>query len=187
MLYIALRLSNPAGIRGAQLRANGMSRILLAVTALAVALSGAQPARAADTVYVMRHLQKGIGDDPPLSARGWMNAQSVGDRLANSGIKAIFATPTHRAMQTGEPLAKRLGISITTYDPRDPAGLIRSVAAVDGAVLIVGHSNTVPDIVARLGGTPVALGEDDYGTIFVVTPGNSTVEQIVLTDAPERG
>ncbi|HKU93292.1 MAG TPA: phosphoglycerate mutase family protein [Sphingomicrobium sp.] len=159
-----------------------MKLILTLIAALAAAV--AQPAIAADTVYVMRHLQKAEGADPPLSAEGAANAQALATRLANSGIKAIFATSTARAMQTGEPLAKALGLAVTTYDPRDPAALVKAASTVDGAVLIVGHSNTVPDIVARFGGTPVPLGEQDYGTVFVVKPGTAAVEQIVLKAAP---
>jgi broad specificity phosphatase PhoE len=159
-----------------------MKLILTLIAALAAAV--AQPAIAADTVYVMRHLQKAEGADPPLSAEGAANAQALATRLANSGIKAIFATSTARAMQTGEPLAKALGLAVTTYDPRDPAALVKAASTVNGAVLIVGHSNTVPDIVARFGGTPVPLGEQDYGTVFVVKPGTAAVEQIVLKAAP---
>ena len=159
-----------------------MKLILTLIAALAAAV--AQPAIAADTVYVMRHLQKAVGADPPLSAEGAANAQALATRLANSGIKAIFATSTARAMQTGEPLAKALGLAVTTYDPRDPAALVKAASTVNGAVLIVGHSNTVPDIVARFGGTPVPLGEQDYGTVFVVKPGTAAVEQIVLKAAP---
>ena len=87
-------------------------------------------------------------------------------------------------MQTGEPLAKALGLAVTPYDPRDPAALVKAASRMNGAVLIVGHSNTVPDIVARFGGTPVALGEQDYGTVFVVKPGIAQVGQIVLKAAP---
>jgi phosphohistidine phosphatase SixA len=160
-----------------------MTKLILTLMA-AHAAAAAQPAIAADTLYVMRHLQKAEGTDPPLSAEGAANAQTLAARLANSGIKAIFATPTARAMQTGEPLAKALGLAVTPYDPRDPAALVKAASPVKGAVLIVGHSNTVPDIVARFGGTPVALGEQDYGTVFVVKPGSAAVEQIVLNAAP---
>ena len=160
-----------------------MTKLILTLMA-ALAAATAQPAIAADTVYVMRHLQKAEGTDPSLSAEGAANAQALAARLANSGIKAIFATPTARAMQTGEPLAKALGLAVTPYDPRDPAALVKAASAAHGAVLIVGHSNTVPDIVARFGGTPVALGEQDYGTVFVVKPGSAQVGQIVLKAAP---
>jgi broad specificity phosphatase PhoE len=164
-----------------------MSKLLLTLLAALTAALASQPATAADTVYVVRHLQKAEGIDPPLSAEGAANARLLAERLANSKITAIFATPTQRAMQTGEPLAKALGLHVTSYDPGDPAALIKAVSALSGAVLIVGHSNTVPDIVARFGGTPVPLGEQDYGTVFVVRPGNPKVEQIVLKAAPERG
>ena len=164
-----------------------MRKLLLLLFAFFGAAIATQPAMAADTVYVVRHLQKAEGTDPPLSAEGTANAQILADRLAKSGIKAIFATPTKRAMQTGEPLAERLGITVAAYDPHDPAALIKAVAAVQGAALIVGHSNSVPDIVARFGGTPVPLTEQDYGTVFVVKPSRATVDQIVLKATPERG
>jgi phosphohistidine phosphatase SixA len=165
-----------------------MRKLLLALLAVLSTATLTEAAPAADTVYVIRHLQKAEGADPPLSAEGAANAQLLAARLRTSGIKAIFATRTQRAMQTGEPLAKQLGIAVTGYDPRDPDALIKAVAAINGAALIVGHSNTVPDIVARLGGAAIApLGDQDYGTIFVARPGSSAVEQIVLKASPERG
>jgi len=157
-----------------------MQKLLLILVATLVALIGAQPVSAAERVYVMRHLQKAEGNDPPLSAEGVANAQLLASRLSKSGIKAIFATPTKRAMQTGEPLAKALGIPITNYDPREPDALVKAVTTQKGRVLIVGHSNTVPDIVTRFGGTAVPLTDQDYGTVFVVTPGKTTVKQIVV-------
>jgi broad specificity phosphatase PhoE len=103
--------------------------------------------------------------------------------LAKSGIKAIFATPTRRAMETAQPLAARIGLTVKPYDPSKPDALAAAVAAMPGAVLVVGHSNTVPDLVARFGGKqPVTLGEQDYGTIFVVTHDDGKVTQIKIPD-----
>ena len=105
--------------------------------------------------------------------------------LAKSGIKAIFATPTRRAMQTAEPLAAKLGMKVTSYDPANPQALVAAVGAISGAVLVVGHSNTVPDLVARFGGRqPVSLTEQDYGTVFVVTHDDGNVSQIKVQQAP---
>ena len=51
-----------------------------------------------------------------------------------------------------------------------------------GAVLVVGHSNTVPDLVARFGGKQaVTLGEEDYGTVFVVTHDDGKVSEIKIS------
>jgi broad specificity phosphatase PhoE len=161
-------------------------RSLLALF-LALILAGgtiSQPALAADTVFVMRHLQKADGADPPLSAEGAANAQLLAGMLAKSGIKAIFATPTRRAIETAQPLAAKLAIPVTSYDPANPAELVSKVAAISGAVLIVGHSNTVPDLIARFGGKQlVSLSDQDYGTLFVVTRDTGNVRQIKIEAA----
>lgn len=152
------------------------SVLTLAVMSAAMAW---QPATAADKIYVMRHLQKAEGNDPPLSAEGAANAQKLVTILGKRKIKAIFATPTRRAVETGEPLAKALKLTVTSYDPKDPAALKKAVDAIKGAALIVGHSNTLPDIVAQFGGQQVGpLADTDYGTVFVVTPGRPKVQRI---------
>jgi broad specificity phosphatase PhoE len=155
-----------------------MHRFLVSLL-LAVAIPHA--ALAADPVFVMRHLQKGEGVDPPLSAEGAANARAVAEMLARSGIKAIFATPTRRAMETAQPLAARLGLTVTPYDPSKPELLVAAAAKVQGAVLVVGHSNTVPNLVARFGGKQaVTLGEEDFGTLFVVTHDDGKVSEIKI-------
>ncbi|QNM81965.1 histidine phosphatase family protein [Sphingomonas sabuli] len=134
----------------------------------------ATSATAQKTVYVIRHLQKGAGDDPSLTAEGAANAQALAGMLKAKGIVAAFATPTRRAMETAAPLAAQLGFDVTPYDPRDPAALAAAIAAASGSVLVVGHSNTVPDLVAQFGGTkPGPLGDGDYGMLFAVGPGGS--------------
>jgi broad specificity phosphatase PhoE len=154
---------------------------LLAILAALIAATASAPAAAADTVYVMRHLQKAEGADPPLSAEGAANAQAVARTLATSGVKALFATPTRRAMETAKPLAAKLGLRVQAYDPGNPDALVSAVAAVPGAVLVVGHSNTVPDLVARFGGKrTIVLTEEDFGTIFAVTPSSGQVATIAL-------
>ena len=129
-------------------------------------------------VFVIRHLQKSTGDDPSLTPQGAAAAERLAEMLADDGIVAVFATPTRRAMETAAPLAKRLGLAVTPYDPRNPDVLVTAVAAAPGAVLVVGHSNTVPELVGRFGGTPPEpLSEEDYGTVFVVD-GDGGVETL---------
>ena len=137
----------------------------------------------AQQIYVIRHLQKAAnaGDDPPLSALGSANAAKLAHLLENKGIRAIFATPTRRATETADPLAKRLGIAVTPYDPRSPQQLVQAALSARGNVLIVGHSNTVPALVAAFGGDqPAPLSEDDYGTIFHVSAGSREVGTLRL-------
>ncbi len=121
-------------------------------------------------VYVMRHLEKAAGsDDPSLSPAGAANAARLAEMLAADPPVAIFVTPYRRTRETAAPLAARLGIAPVEYDPRDPKALLARIAAEKGTVLVIGHSNTVPDIVAALGGArPADLGEGDYGDLFLV-------------------
>lgn len=121
------------------------------------------------TIFVTRHMHKAEGEDPSLSAEGAAAAQSLAAMLADEGIAAIFATPTRRAMETAAPLSALTGVPVTRYDAQDPGQLVASVAGARGPVLVVGHSNTVHDLVARFGGVPPApLTEQDYGTVFVI-------------------
>jgi 2,3-bisphosphoglycerate-dependent phosphoglycerate mutase len=48
--------------------------------------------------------------DPPLSDLGIEQARRVCDRLAATGIDAIYVTPLRRTVQTAAPLAQRLGL-----------------------------------------------------------------------------
>jgi hypothetical protein len=58
-------------------------------------------------------------------------------------------------------------VKLRRYDPADTEGLVARVLAERGPVLIVGHSNTVPEIVARLGGErPAPLAETDYDDVW---------------------
>lgn len=129
----------------------------------------------ARTVFVTRHLQKAQGDDPSLSDEGAAGAERLADLLAGESIAAIFATPTRRAMETAAPLAQRMGVVITHYDPRHPQALVAAIASANGSVLVVGHSNTVHDLIDRLGGEPPPpLTEQDYGTVFTIDPTGAT-------------
>jgi broad specificity phosphatase PhoE len=155
--------------------------VLLLLAAAACASTPTEPA--ASSWYVMRHLQKAEGQDPPLSAVGAGNAERLASWFGKDRPAAIYASTTRRARETAAPLAARLGLSVKEYDPRDTPGLVARAKAESGTVLIVGHSNTVPEIVAQLGGTrPAELTETDYGDIFKVRR-DGTVERLRL-EAP---
>lgn len=151
------------------------------IAAIVVCVFSAAPAAAADAVYVIRHLQKAPGDDPPLTPEGAAGASALADILADKGIGAVFATPTRRAIQTATPLAVRLGLPVTRYDPADSAALIEAAKTIPGNILVVGHNNTVPDLVAKFGGErPPPMTEQDYGLIYVVYAGTKEVREIML-------
>ena len=133
------------------------------------AVTAAEPMAQVPTIYVSRHMRKGEGEDPSLSAAGAQEAERLAALLKDRGIATIFVTATKRSRETAQPLATATGAPIETYDPRDNAALAKRAAAIPGSILIVGHSNTVPAIVAAVGGTPPgAMTEEDFGRIFAV-------------------
>lgn len=153
--------------------------VLLALAMLA-ACASVPPAPAGPTYYVMRHLEKAEGPDPGLTEAGRARAGRLADLLAKDWPRAIYVSTTRRARETAAPLATRLGLAVKEYDPSDTAALIARVRAETGSVLVVGHSNTVPEIVERLGGArPAPLAETDFGSIWVVAADGGT-ERLTL-------
>jgi broad specificity phosphatase PhoE len=157
---------------------------MLTVLLLALLPGLAQGQPAAHPVYVMRHLNTPAGQpDPDLLPEGRASAIALADLFETDPFEgrrpvAIYATDYKRTRQTAAPAAARLALNVTIYDPSDIAGLIARVRAEPGPVLIIGHSNTVPDIIAALGGTrPAPLGHDDFGDLWIVEPGGATTRQ----------
>lgn len=155
---------------------------MLDAAAQAANPSPAAGAEGADQqIYVMRHLPAGEGEDPALTDAARTEAGRLADFLEAADVRAVFVTPTRRAMQTAAPLAQQLGLQPQLYHPGDPQALIEAVRGIEGTVLVIGHSNTVPGIIARLGGEPPApLGHDDFGTIWRVDAGDPLVRVFTL-------
>ena len=139
----------------------------------------------ATTVFLVRHAEKADvpGTDPPLSERGAARAEALARLLQSAGVRAVYTSQFQRTRQTAEPVAKRLGItatavplSVKTSNPREVTEesireLTKRVEAHAGeAVLIVGHSNSVPDVIRALGGDIVPkIDESSFDDLFVVT------------------
>jgi broad specificity phosphatase PhoE len=132
------------------------------------------------TVVVIRHAEKDLSAgavDPPLNqageARAALLARMFGDAKNLGRVDAIYVSPALRNRLTAAPLAARLGITETVAPADDPRGLARRVLHehAGGRVLIVGHTDTVPRIVAALSGNPKIpqIGEQEYGTMYIVT------------------
>src|SRR3954454_12156154 len=122
--------------------------LLIAALGAFIALA-AVPAAAQSNIYVMRHLNTPAGQaDPDLLPEGRHAAEALAAWSHDERPVAIYVTDYKRTRQTVAPLAARLGLTPIVYDPADTPGLIARVRAAHGAVLIVGHSNTVPDIIA---------------------------------------
>ena len=131
------------------------------------------------TVFVMRHAEKLTSNpqdkDPPLAPAGEARAlelvQHFGRAPKGQGLDAIIVSEFRRTQDTVRPLANQLGIPVIVVPAADPAGAAKRALAENrgGRVLIVGHSDTVPQIVEELSGVEVGpMSEADYGTIYIV-------------------
>ena len=140
------------------------------------------------TVVVVRHAEKATAPaaDPPLTAEGTARAQALVEAVRGMPVTAIVSTDFARTRSTAAPLATRLGLTPELVDARRPdhARLVAEgiLARHRGeTVVVVGHSNTVPDIVAALGATrPPPICDAEYDNLYVVrvpTTGSPTVER----------
>ena len=130
--------------------------------------------------YIVRHAEKegqstGTGsmitNDPPLSKAGNERVIALKEILKNKKIGYIFSTNTIRTKATAQPLADHLGLQIKIYKPIPDSAFINQLRSLKKNVLIVGHSNTVDDIVNMLCGKkeiPGDLKDSEYDNLFIV-------------------
>jgi len=127
-------------------------------------------ATAQSTIFIVRHAEKADATkDPDLSEAGRARAEALAKTLRDARITAIYATEFKRTQQTAAPLAKALGLTVTTLPAKDNAALIAKLRASTGNALIVGHGDTIPDLIKALGiSDPINIAENDYDNLFVV-------------------
>ena len=110
-----------------------------------------------------------MADDPPLTAAGQARAARLATMLASADIKRIYTTEFQRTRQTAAPLADKLKITPVMAAAKDPAPLVRQLQQGTGNALVVGHSNTIPDLLKKLGvKDTVTIADDQYDDLFIV-------------------
>ena len=128
------------------------------------------------TVVFARHAEKGAtpAEDPVLTEAGKRRAEALASLLADSGVEAIYATELQRTQQTAAPLAARVGLKPIILPAKDTNALVQAIRARhSGVVVVVGHSNTLPDIISALGGPKVEIADSQYDNLFILTVGPS--------------
>lgn len=148
--------------------------------ACAPAAAGGQGARAAPVTIVMlvRHAEKAseTEDDPELSPVGRSRAEALAAALADAGVASVVVTQRRRTGLTAAPLTARQGL---VPDTVPTGGTVASHAARVAArirerhlgrtVLVVGHSNTIPPIMAALGAPALPdICDGTYDHLFIL-------------------
>ena len=135
------------------------------------------------TYYIVRHAEKAqvngnpnmSASNPPLSDMGKERAEALKDELKDKHITKIFSTDFIRTLSTAGPLSQAINVPVITYQPQsfekfEPKGNNPREDSIK--ILIVGHSNTVDDIVnflckaQKISGD---LSDDEYDNLFIVT------------------
>jgi broad specificity phosphatase PhoE len=126
------------------------------------------------TIIVLRHAEKeSTGTDPNLNSDGILRADELKRILANVPVKAIYSTPFNRTRQTVQPLAAEKGITTEEYaTSKSYSQLVKDISLANKGrvVVLVGHSNTVPDILKELSNNSftITMSEDQYDNLFIV-------------------
>jgi broad specificity phosphatase PhoE len=139
----------------------------------------------ATTVILVRHAERPAGQDPDLNPLGRARAESLSVALLRTKVDAIIHTQFKRTQQTAAPLATRSGITpmvvgATGTEQQHAQAVVDRIAALAGKTIVyVGHSNTVPVVIAQLGITPAQpIPDSDYQHFFIVRKRGTEVELI---------
>ena len=133
-------------------------------------------AGAAPVIFIVRHAEKASsGDkDPDLSVQGQKRADALAHILQDSQITSVFVTEFKRTQRTAAPTARAAHLTPTVVPANDIGALVEKLHALKGNALVVGHGNTIPDLLKALGiATPISIPDDDYAEIFVVLVGDT--------------
>jgi broad specificity phosphatase PhoE len=133
-------------------------------------------ANAAPIVFIVRHAEKAStgGKDPDLSVEGQKRADALAHILKDSQITLVFVSEFKRTQETAAPTARAAHVSPTVIPANDVDALVAKLRALNGNAVVVGHGNTIPDLLKALGiTTPVSIPEDDYTEIFAVLLGGA--------------
>lgn len=141
---------------------------MMAVMACAV------PAHAQKAVFLVRHAEKvDESKDPALSPAGRERAKALARHVRTAGVTAIYVTQYQRTALTAAPLAAATGVkpvAIHADRRQEVVDRMRKDNA-DDVVLVVGHSDTVPEILRLMGHTvPVTIAHPEHDNLFVVVP-----------------
>ena len=141
-------------------------------SAASASIQAAQP----KTIILMRHAEKMVvppeNKDPDISVQGEARAKEIARMFSGSGINAIYATQFKRTQQTVKTLAERLKVPVTIVEAKKTSDLVAQIRAraAGETIFIAGHNNTVPEIIAALGGPSLPIiPETEFDNLYILT------------------
>lgn len=165
--------------------------LLLLVTVLPVACEAPHSERPVgqeeSLVFLVRHAERADDgamtghEDPHLSEAGYQRARLLAEVLRDAEIQYVYSTDYIRTTETAQPAAELLGVEVRIYDPDDLGTFAATLRATPGRHLVVGHSDTTPELVSALGGDPHGEIESmEYDRLYLVRAGSSGASTVLL-------
>ena len=154
-------------------------QIIVIYTAIAIGLAWFFELQATTTIIFFRHAEQTSYDeaDPPLSEAGQRRVAELTRQLVDAdvvaGIDAIYSTSYKRSMETVRPLADRLDLPVNTYDADDTEQVLETILKNHKGkiILVVGHSNTLPVMIANLGASKNVppMAQNEFDNIYIIS------------------
>jgi len=135
------------------------------------------------TLCLVRHAEKQTSSkDPSLTACGIKRANQLAEIFTNISLEAIYSTSYKRTMATAKPTAKQKSVGIKQYAANGLPQLARLLKERKQDALIVGHSNTTPQLLSLITGEDVVpMSEKEYQHLFQVHVSENKTNVVKLT------
>lgn len=157
-----------------------MITLVLMTSIMASTLSFASESR---EIYLTRHAEKQHDgtSDPSLTEEGYKRASNLATFLKSKNIKTIYSTNYKRTMETANATAELLNITIRHYDPSALNEFAEQLISEKGNILVVGHSNTTPELVALLGGEAgEKMEETEFDRLYQLAINKNKVSTTII-------
>ena len=135
------------------------------------------------TFILVRHAEKQAGKDPVLTQDGTQRANRLASMLSSVPLTAIYSTNYQRTQLTALPTSELVAVNITDYNPSELSSFAEKLkSSPHSHSLIVGHSNTTPELVSLLGGDAgTEINEkSEFGRVYILTSKDGDMSTLVL-------
>lgn len=135
------------------------------------------------TIYLTRHAEKqGNHKNPKLTECGLQRAKQLASMLKKVKITQVYSTKYNRTMATAKPIANQQAIAIKQYSPTELAQFAQKLLSKKENALVVGHSNTTPQLSALLSELDVKeMAEKEYRNLYQIHVNSSGKTLTLLT------
>ena len=127
-------------------------------------------------IYLVRHAEKETGKDPVLNEKGMQRSGDLMRLMLDKHVSRIYVTQYRRTQITADSLSKRMRIDTVHYTAdttgNDLVSKINEKKDWGKTILVVGHSNTIPALIRKLGVEYYIvkeLPETEFDNLFMIT------------------